>query len=211
MKKYLAALSATALIGVAPYALAGPSADLRVTGLITPVACTPSLSDGGVIDIGKVPAKNLNMDTVTLVDSRPMQLSVSCTAPIGVALLGIDNNASSALYDNYYGLGFTDDGQKIGMFRPNIKSAQADGQALTPIHSTDIDGPKKSWQLTSYLGKNELTSAGTPRGSSSYTPALVENLTMELEVVTYIAPGKSLTLTEDIKMNGSATFELTYL
>jgi hypothetical protein len=45
MKKYLAALSATALIGIAPYALAAPSTDLTVIGTITPNACTPTVSN----------------------------------------------------------------------------------------------------------------------------------------------------------------------
>ena len=60
IKKYFAALSATALIGVAPYALAASSTDLTVTGIITPNACTPTLSGGGIVDHGKFSAKDLN-------------------------------------------------------------------------------------------------------------------------------------------------------
>lgn len=61
MKNYFAALSATALISVAPFAVAASSTDLTVTGVITPQACTPSLSNGGIIDNGKISAKDLNL------------------------------------------------------------------------------------------------------------------------------------------------------
>ncbi|WP_330220783.1 DUF1120 domain-containing protein [Pseudomonas frederiksbergensis] len=65
MKKCFAALSTTALISLAPYALAASSTDLTVTGTITPSACTPSLSGNGVVDYGKISARDLNQDTST--------------------------------------------------------------------------------------------------------------------------------------------------
>jgi type 1 fimbria pilin len=211
MKNYFAALSATALISVAPFAVAASSTDLTVTGVITPQACTPSLSNGGIIDNGKISAKDLNLDTNTRVGVHPMQLSVTCSAPMAVALYGIDNQASSTLADNYFGLGFTDKGEKIGIFRADIKSAMADGSTLTPIRAYDISGTRPDWVRIEVLGKDQYTSAGTSAPGGRYIPSPVENLTMDLEVVTYIAPANSLTLTDEIKMDGSATFELTYL
>lgn len=41
------------LAAFAPAAFAASSADLNVFGTITPSACAPVLSDGGVIDHGK--------------------------------------------------------------------------------------------------------------------------------------------------------------
>ena len=61
------------------------------------------------------------------------------------------------------------------------------------------------------MGKGEYTSVGTGAPGGRYIPSPVENLTMELDVDTYIAPANSLTLTDEIKIDGSATFELTYL
>ena len=211
MKKYLAALSASALISVAPAALAASSADLTVTGLITPQACTPSLSNGGVIDNGKISAKDLNPDTNTLVGTHPLQLSVTCSAPIAIALYGIDNKASSSLADNYFGLGFTDTGEKIGIFGARIISATADGSTIKPIRSTDISAPRPWWEPAHLMGKGEYTSVGTGVPGGRHIPSPVQNLTMDLDVDTYIAPANSLTLTDEVKIDGSATFELTYL
>ena len=93
IKKYFAALSATALIGVAPYALAASSTDLTVTGIITPSACTPTLSGGGIVDHGKFSAKDLNQ-TSKLTPSQTLKLSVNCERQLTVfALTRIDNRA----------------------------------------------------------------------------------------------------------------------
>ncbi|MNP79988.1 hypothetical protein D3C76_1779500 [compost metagenome] len=42
-------------------------------------------------------------------------------------------------------------------------------------------------------------------------PLIVKDLTMELDIQTYIARADSLTLTDDVTIDGSATFEMTYL
>ena len=59
MERCSLALLTPLLIACAPMAFAASSADLSVTGLITPSACTPSLSDGGIVDHGKLTVKDL--------------------------------------------------------------------------------------------------------------------------------------------------------
>jgi len=200
-KKYFAALSATALIGVAPYAMAASSTDLTVTGLITPNACTPTLSGGGIVDIGKISAKDLKMTSNTLVNTQPMQLTVACNAANTFALNAIDNRAATSLADNGFGLGQTNASEKLGMFQAVIKSALADGNTVQAIYSAN----GVSWFPTNHIGPGELTSVG------EYRPLSVKDLTMELEIKTYIARADSLTLTDEVIVDGSATFEMKYL
>ena len=57
---------------------AASSVDLRVTGSITPSACVPQLSSGGLIDYGKISVKDLRWDKVMPV--QRLQLSVNCDA-----------------------------------------------------------------------------------------------------------------------------------
>ena len=201
MKKYFVALSTAALVSVAPYALAS-STDLTVTGIITPSACTPDLSGGGVIDIGKISAKSLNQTTPTLVGRHPMQLTVSCDGPTKIALNPIDHNVGTANGDNWFGLGLTDNGEKLGVFRPNIKSTMADGEVVKAIHS-----PKHelSWMETTAIDPTTILSAGNG------LPMPLKDLTMELEVVTYIERADSLTLKDEVTIDGSATIEMMYL
>ncbi|WP_122802093.1 DUF1120 domain-containing protein, partial [Pseudomonas viridiflava] len=53
MNKHLIAVASALLItGTAP-AFAASTVDLTVKGIITPNACTPGLSSGGIIDHGK--------------------------------------------------------------------------------------------------------------------------------------------------------------
>ncbi|WP_392891128.1 DUF1120 domain-containing protein [Pseudomonas migulae] len=96
MKSYLAALTTTALISLAPFALAASSTELTVTGFITPSSCTPSLSDSGIVHYGKISAKDLNQNTATPLEDRTVTLSVNCDAPTAMALLGIDNRIGSS-------------------------------------------------------------------------------------------------------------------
>ena len=61
MKLTLKALATALLISASAAAMAASSVDLSVKGVITPNACTPSLSGGGVVDYGKISAKDLNL------------------------------------------------------------------------------------------------------------------------------------------------------
>lgn len=54
MSKSLNTLIASLLLAGTGHAFAASSVDLSVKGLITPSACTPALSDGGVHEIGKL-------------------------------------------------------------------------------------------------------------------------------------------------------------
>lgn len=205
IKKHFAALSAIALIGVAPYALAASSIDLTVTGLITPKACTPSLSGGGMVDVGKVQVKDLHPTQHTTVGRQPMQLTIACDASTLFALNGIDNKAGTSSSNSYFGLGLTSNNEKIGYFTPLIQSALADGQ---PVHSVRSIDNGASWSRIYQILKDSLTSTSAV---GTLIPISVKDLTMELMVQTVIARADSLTLTDDVPFDGSATFEMKYL
>lgn len=205
MKKYFVALSTAALVSVAPYALAS-STDLRVTGVITPSACTPSLSKGGVVDNGKISAKDLDPVRDTLIGTYPLQLAVSCDGPTQFALKPIDRRAGTASMATWFGLGLTDAGEKLGWVRVDVKNALADGVAAQAIDSED-EG--KTWKATWVTSPGYLLSVGSTTDLS--TPLFVKDLTMDLEVNTNIARADSLTLTDEVLMDGAVTFEMTYI
>ncbi|TVT81292.1 DUF1120 domain-containing protein [Pseudomonas sp. H3(2019)] len=206
MKKYFAALSTTALICSAPYALAASSTDLTVKGTITPVACTPTLSNGGVIDNGKISARDLDPVRSTQLKTYPLQLTVTCDAPIVFALKSIDNKAGTGSTISYFGLGLTDAGEKLGFVYVTTKYASADGQEVQPIMSDDSG---TSWERARYIDPSVLVAVGTTADNS--IPIAVKDLSMDLEVITFIARADSLTLTDEVTMDGSATFEMKYL
>lgn len=205
MKKYLAALSSTALISVAPFALATSSTDLTVTGVITPQACTPSLSGGGMVDNGKISAKDLNQDKDTLLPPQTLQMTIACDAPTLFALDSTDNKAGTSS-NGWFGLGLTDAGEKIGFVYPTGQNPVADGNAVRMIESED-DGA--SWELRNWLIPESLSAFAAASGP--ITPTTIKDLAMDLDVQTYIARADSLTLTDEVTLDGSATIEVKYL
>jgi hypothetical protein len=205
MKKYLAALSTTALISVAPLALAASSTDLTVTGTITPSACTPSLSSGGIVDLGKIPVKNLNPTSHTLVNTTSMQLSVACESATTFALISKDNRPNTSFNNQGFGLGMTDADERLGAFAPLVRSVVADGVTARGIESLDNGA---TWIQAGYLSPDRITSVSAV---GELVPMPAKDLVMNVQVQTWIARADSLTLTNDVTIDGSATFEMKYL
>jgi type 1 fimbria pilin len=205
MKKYLAALSATALIGIAPYALAAPSTDLTVIGTITPNACTPTVSNGGVVDHKTISSEDLNQDKSTNLPDKTLQLSVSCGSAIAFRLKPIDNRIGSDIGTYYFGLGYINGNQKLGSVEVQIRSPLADGVPVQPLQSND-DG--NTWYQTSFLAPNTLAAFRSTGGP--YTPIAIKELITDLRIYTQIARADSLDLTNDVALDGSITLEVEY-
>ncbi|MCW8275290.1 DUF1120 domain-containing protein [Pseudomonas sp. PCH199] len=205
MKKYLAAISVTTLIGVAPFALAASSVDLTVTGTITPAACMPSFSDGGVVDFGKIQAKDLNQTTHTTLPKTPIALNVTCDAPVLFALIPVDNKPGTSFNNQGFGLGMTDANEKVGSFTPQVRSVVADGQAARAIDSSNNG---TTWVATSWVFPDRLMSVGAV---GTLVPIAAQNVLMNVDLNAWIARADGLTLTDEVAFTGSATFEMTYL
>ncbi|MEJ5058750.1 MULTISPECIES: DUF1120 domain-containing protein [unclassified Pseudomonas] len=205
MKKYLAALSATALIGVAPYALAS-STDLTVTGIITPAACSPSLSEGGQIELGKIPSHTLNPTSDTLVGQNTLQLTVACDAPTLLALNAIDHMAGTSINYEAFGVGLTEADEKLGGIILRVNNPLADGQRVEPITSPDGGA---SWEHWNVLTPSNLLSFAHHLDLG--TPIPLKDLDTQFSVLTHIAPANGLTLNDDQSINGEVTIEVMYL
>ena len=114
MKTLLSTLAASVMLLTSAATFAASTVDLAVKGLIVPSACTPSLSSGGIIDHGKISAKDLRPDNPTLIGTHTMTIAVICDGAIPFALNSIDNRADSALMREVFGLGFINGTQKLG-------------------------------------------------------------------------------------------------
>ncbi|MCF5139790.1 DUF1120 domain-containing protein [Pseudomonas sp. PA-6-3C] len=209
MKTSLSLLSAALLLTSASSVFAASSVDLTVKGLITPSACAPSLSSGGVIDHGKVAAKDLKLDGYTLLGNHTLQLAITCDAPTLLALKGIDNQGSAYDSSNAYGLGLVS-GKKLGGYTLALDNPMADGAVISVIGSRDNG---LSWREI-YPGDvwpaADLASFGD-RSTGSWAPAPVQQVTAGLWVQTIIAPTAGMDLTTEVPIYGSATIEVKYL
>lgn len=216
MNNYLAAFSATLLISTTPTAFAASAVDLTVTGLITPLACTPILSNNGLVDYGKISRQDLSVDKRTRLRDQTLDLTIQCNAPARFALLMRDNRDGSAIVNSeiYYGLNYDHSHNKIGLYSLNFDPASTVVDDLTQVYRTDSTTGGKAWSSSnsqaipigarSYLGFTDI--AGSSAG-----PIAIRTLTSRVTVETVIAPTSELDLSAEVHLDGSATLDVVYL
>jgi type 1 fimbria pilin len=190
----------------APSAFAASSTDLTVKGLIIPNACEPLISSGGIVDFGKMSAKQLNADQPTTLPGQHILLSVRCEGPTFFTLNTIDNRAgTSANHDDWHGLGMTSEGEKLGGSAFHLNTPMADGAPVQTITSTDGGA---TWQTNDMLSHSMLTAVAMADGLA---PIAVSSFDAEISLRTHIAPANSLTLTDEVPVDGHATVQVNYL
>ena len=207
MKPFLMTLITTLGLATMAPAHAASSVDLSVSGLITPSACEPSLSNGGIYDLGKIAAKDLNVDQPTKLAEHTLQLSITCEALTLLALKPRDNRLDSAgaVGTTRFGLGMANESVALGYMHLNLGSIVADGVGMYPIGSS---GPS-TWAPTSMLSHYFLSSFSLNR--NPMVPAPVKQLTAAILISPTIAPSNTLPLTEEIPIDGSVTLSMNYL
>ena len=216
MKNLFAALSVTAALCLAPHALAASTAELAVKGLITPLACTPTLSNAGLVDFGKISRQDLNVDRRTRLRDQALYLSIHCNAPGRFALRMQDNREGSAIVNSqiYYGLNLDGSGNRIGLYSLNFDPANTVVDRLPQVFRTDSTTGGVAWSTSnsrplpisarSYLGF-------TDRAGSTAGPIAIYHLVSRVIVETVIAPTSELDLSSEVQIDGSATLEVVYL
>lgn len=207
MSKSLNTLFAALLLAGAGNVLAASSVDLTVTGLITPSACEPTLSNGGVADIGKISAKDLNADRPTSLTNPSLQLTVTCDAATLMAMELTDNRAGSN-YEDYigaYGLGLINNTEKLGDMEMRIINPVADSVIAQMIGSEDGG---LTWLNNRNFDRGNILSVSN---IGSTAPIPVQLFTGELWIAPRIAPTNGLTLTNEVAIDGSATLTVKYL
>ncbi|VVQ01843.1 Protein GltF [Pseudomonas fluorescens] len=204
MKKYFAALSATTLIGITPYALAASTADLTVTGIIRPSACTPSFPGGSNVNFGEIRKSNLNQTTLTTLTPQTKQLNVTCEAPTRFAMHVIDNRPGTTSF-THFGMGLTPANERLGHFVPWLHNVVADGESARSILSVNQGD---TWQPAPHIAPNQYLSVSS---LSDTTPIAAESVSMDVQIRAWIARADGLTLNEEVALDGSMTFEMKYL
>ncbi|MHC8288598.1 DUF1120 domain-containing protein [Pseudomonas sp. XS1P51] len=209
MKKHLSLLTAALLLTGASSAFAASSTDLTVKGIITPVACTPSLSGGGIVDFGKISAKDLNPTNETKLVDHMVQLTVKCDASTVFAIQPVDNRAGSSSHGNTaYGLGLINGTQKLGRYYLSFLNPVS--AIASSVLTTDDDGT--TWfDLDDSAAVPEKMVAFGNRTGGVWAPHPLTDVVVDIALNTAIARTDSLTLTDEVQIDGSATLEVVYL
>jgi type 1 fimbria pilin len=217
MNKQFALLSTLAVSLLASFAVhAADTTELKVKGVIRPAACTPTLTGGGMVDYGNIPASSLTAGGYTKLGAKQIGLTVSCDAATKIAIRLTDNRVASKVAgitssisrsgDQYnYGLGAVD-GKNVGGYAISMApETTADGASVTNLYA---DG--NAWSdTTTYLeNSGTLFSFGA---TGTKTPLAAKSFNLKLNVETFINKKENLDLTKDVPLDGSATIEVRYL
>ena len=206
MDKSTPAVLAALLIIYLPQASAASSTDLNVSGMITPSSCTPTLSDGGAIDHGKITVTDLNQDRHTLLPPDTLQLNVRCEGSTLFALTTLDNRGGTAVIPNHHGLGTTPNDENLGSVALVLSNPVADTLAVRTIVS--LDGGTQ-WAAGSHLSHLSLLAIA----SMDDPPRPIAVTTFDADIVFYtrIARADSLTLNDEVPVDGHVTVTMRYL
>lgn len=207
MNTVLKTLTAATLLLGSAHVLAASSVDLTVKGLITPSACTPTLSNGGAVDYGKISAKDLKVDQQTFLDSQTVQFTVTCDAATLMAMEAKDNREGSDANNDEmeFGLGLINGTEKLGGMELRLLNPVADSVPVATIGSYDGG---VTWGTERNLMRNNLIA---PAVAGVDTPIPVQLWTADLNVMPFIAKTSGLPLTNEVAIDGSVTLTVRYL
>ncbi|MEB0044370.1 MULTISPECIES: DUF1120 domain-containing protein [unclassified Pseudomonas] len=181
--------------------------DLIINGLVTPSACRVDLN-GGEVDHGRIPARDLLPDEFSVLPSQMLTMQINCSAPVLFALVGIDNRADSSLAPNFfYGLGKNvhASAERLGSVSLSFRNSSGDGQTMQSLTSYDQGlnwSPEPNAYPRMLMG---FARPGRPQ------PEPIINLTTQLRVDTSISPARTLTLQQEVPLDGSIVLDLRYL
>ncbi|QLR44896.1 DUF1120 domain-containing protein [Enterobacter sp. RHBSTW-00994] len=208
-------------------ALAASSTVLKVKGVLTNAACTPSLGNGGVVDYGVIHLADLSATEVNQLGHKDIDLTISCTAPTKVSWNLVDDREQSsanvvvedgtftgqsmAIMGYLYGVGTTAEGEKIGNYSLFIKadSVEADGKVVDPISQL---GGYPNWTKRvngATMGYNAMNI--TVAAVGSLEPLAFQTATFPLVTSLAIKDTTTLAITDDTQLDGQITISLKYL
>lgn len=192
-------------------ALAASSIDLTVRGTITPSACTPMLGQDGLIDYGKIAARDLNPAAFTKLPDANLPVGVTCEAATLYAVKLTDNRAGSSASAPFgFGLGLINGAEKVGVFNVVLHTPLADNAPITQLQSLNYG---QSWmEVDAGVALPALRLGAFGNASSGiWAPVPIQTLRLQMRVSTSIAPAQGLTLDREVPLDGSATLDLIYL
>jgi hypothetical protein len=212
--KYLALYrcgTVSLMLSLVPAAFAASTVDVAVRGTITPSACTPLLGQGGLIDYGKIAARDLNRETFTPLPNAGLAVGVDCEAATLFALKLTDNRAgSSATEPDGFGFGVVNGSEKVGVFHTTLHTPLADDAPITQLQSLNYG---QTWSVVEEnvaLPALRLAAFGN-NASGTWSPLPIRELRVQLRISAFIAPAQGLTLDREVPLDGSATLDLIYL
>ena len=230
MKKLLVAT--TVAMALSATAHADSTAQIKVQGVLTNDACTPTLSGGGTVDFGTIPVDTLSSTATNQLGTKDTTLSIACTSPTKVSwsiednvgdALGLEITNSGFSGEDFYadsnnssrfGVGKTAGGVSIGVYdvAVNRSGSTADGVVKTVVY-TGINN--NSWAPFSTATRDHIDTyyqySLTATNGTPYAPMAFTNAVFPLRIALAVDKTSTLAITDDTPIAGQATITLHYL
>ncbi|KHK53545.1 hypothetical protein PI87_17020 [Ralstonia sp. A12] len=205
------------------------TADLSITGTITPAPCTASFANNGEIGFGTIDHANFLAlpNQYYYMGEKNISLSVACPASRTVQFSVQDLQSASSLGkaagfeaglgdgaadEEYYGLGTARvDGKdvKLGAYTINYSVPRVDGAPRNMIISAD--GQNWSRDASGLVMNNLLTYAVAADDTGAAVPMSGKNFNFDLLVYGMLNKATELhSVADDIALNGQAVFSIQY-
>lgn len=230
MQKNVCALAVLATTSLS--AMAADSVDVRVIGTITPAACTPTLSGGGVIDYGTMNPSSLSATNYTVLPEREISLAITCDAPAKVAITPVNGRPStvagateagggaaltpvpllSLTGAGVVGLGMSN-GQKIGGYAMQVEDFTTDG-ATADVIVTALGAAgwsKNGNHYGFFRNVGTVPFQVTAAAPGTLVPKAFTTLAGKLRVQAYLNKTSELDVSSPVTLDGLTTIELVYL
>lgn len=234
MQHALIRSSVTALAAVLATAASqlATSADLKVTGVIRPVACALKIGNGAsVVKYDAIVRSQLNPNGFTKLDVREIDFAISCDGPVKVAVRATDGGtgkltglasviSSKATEEAMFGLGLADSTQpgsaRIGAFHLAMKPDSFSGKdasdaALTLRAISRPNGVASGRWAASVDGSMSSIHEMSWAPLASDEPSSLVSVAGKLTVQAILNRREALPATQEINLNGAATIEMRYL
>lgn len=235
MKKLLVATTVAMALSATAHA-ADSTAQLKVQGVLTNDACTPSLSGGVTMDFGTYFVDSLSSTATNQLGHKDTTLSITCSSPTKVSWTIEDNVGGAADIDilsagfsggnvysgsgsefNHFGVGKTAGGVNIGAYAVSINknASTADGTTQTVIESINTNTDAIQGWTKFFVG----TVFDYARTDDQYSlslatpvqPIAVTNAVFPLRIALAVEKTSTLAITDDTPIAGQATITLHYL
>ncbi|MCS2167444.1 DUF1120 domain-containing protein [Scandinavium manionii] len=228
MKKYILAC-AVAAATCSSYA--ADTATLKVKGVLTNAACTPTLANGGVVDFGAIHLGELSATGTNQLGTKSITLNIICDSPTKVAWTTVDDRndsvenlqiaaayadgSDSSSVSSQFGLGKTGEGKNIGAYAVavDIAGVSVGGTNKDTVIRNLSNGTEWSKSTdgailngtTGYARDITVADAGTT------DPIAFSQAVFPLKVTAAIDSTDNLAITDDTNLDGQATISLVYL
>lgn len=211
MKKTVITASILSVLAMHGAAIAAPmTSELKVQGKMAVPSCQVSISNSGVVDLGKISNSLIDANKGTALEVGSLSISADCEATTYLSFTAEDNREGSSAVSGstYFGLGNVNGTGKLGYYQMKMYDAVTDSIGQSKLYST----PKGSTSFSAtdgiILDKNNVM--GWAKSSGVQSSGKRFHATIDLVPVLASSRDMNGPLTDSVKLDGSAVLNFTY-